>query len=170
MTRAAHERARWNEALTAWQAAAGIPSPPHIVVTEDGDRRLPLDLRRSDDRELLRRYVRRGVQAVTEQPGGADAIHAVVSGTTGYHVLELVVPLARNTTAIRPPRSTDTAARMPGTGRYLPGSEWLSLAVRSPTQCHDQLLSELDTAAKDLKHYFDSWFWLRYTATHTGRT
>ena len=44
------------------------------MVTDDDDRQLPLDLGRADDRELLRRYARRGLAAVTAPPGGEQAI------------------------------------------------------------------------------------------------
>jgi len=139
-----------------------------IVVTEDADRRLPLDLRRPDDRELLRRYVRRGVSAVTEQPGGPDAVQAVVPGPTGDHVLELVVPLARRTTLTGSARPAAATVRTAGTGLHLPGGPWLSLAVRSPSHCHDQILAELAALAAGLTEHFDTWFWLRYADTTHG--
>lgn len=166
LTRAVHDRTAWNGALHAWRTAA-TPPPPDIVVTEDADRRLPLDLRRPDDRELLRRYVRRGVLAVAEQPGGPDAVQAVVSGPTGDHVLELVVPLARCTTVARPARPA-APVRTAGTGLHLPGGPWLSLAVRGPSHCHDQILSELAAAVAGLTGHFDTWFWIRYTDTTHG--
>ncbi len=167
LTRAARHRATWNAALDAWRAAA-IPSPPDIVVTEDGDRRLPLDLRRPDDRELLRRYLRRGVLAVTEQPGSPDAVQAVVPGPTGDHLLELVVPLARRATVTLPAWPADVPPRLADTGLYLPGGEWLSLAVRGPSNCHEQLVAELDAVAVGMTDHFDTWFWLRYTDTAHG--
>lgn len=139
-----------------------------IVVTEDADRRLPLDLRRPDDRELLRRYVRRGVSAVTEQPGGPDAVQAVVPGPTGDHVLELVVPLTRRTTLTGSARPAAATVRTAGTGLHLPGGPWLSLAVRSPSHCHDQILAELAALAAGLTEHFDTWFWLRYADTTHG--
>ncbi len=164
---AVHDRTAWNGALHAWRTAA-IPPPPDIVVTEDADRRLPLDLRRADDRELLRRYVRRGVLAVAEQPGGPDAVQAVVPGPTGDHVLELVVPLARRTTMTRPARPATAPVRTAGTGLHLPGGPWLSLAVRGPSHCHDQILSELAAVPAGLTGHFDTWFWLRYADTTHG--
>ncbi len=167
LTGAVHDRTAWDEALNAWRTAA-IPPPPDIVVTEDADRRLPLDLRRPDDRELLRRYVRRGVLTVAEQPGGPDAVQAVVSGPTGDHVLELVVPLARRTPVTGPARPAAAPVRTAGTGLHLPGGPWLSLAVRSPSNCHDQILSELAAVATGLAGHFDTWFWLRYTDTTHG--
>ncbi|MGH3900482.1 MAG: lantibiotic dehydratase [Pseudonocardiaceae bacterium] len=167
LTGMVHDRTAWNGALHTWRTAA-TPPPPDIVVTEDADRRLPLDLRRPDDRELLRRYVRRGVLAVAEQPGGPDAIQAVVPGPTGDHVLELVVPLARRTTVTEPARPADTPVRATGTGLHLPGGPWLSLTVRGPSHCHDQILSELAAAAAGLTGHFDTWFWLRYADTSHG--
>ena len=161
LTQAARDRAAWSEALQAWRTTT-VPPPPVIVVTEDADRRLPVDLRRPDDRELLRRYVGRGVRAVTEQPGGPDVVQAVVSGPTGSHVLEVVVPLARWGTVASPARPAPAPARTAGTGFHLPGGEWLSLAVRSPANCHDELLSSLAAAAAELAAHWDSWFWLRY--------
>ncbi|MGH3832652.1 MAG: lantibiotic dehydratase, partial [Pseudonocardiaceae bacterium] len=167
LTGAVHDRTAWHEALHAWRTAA-TPPPPDIVVTEDADRRLPLDLRRLDDRELLRRYVRRGVLAVAEQPGGPDAVQAVVSGPTGGHVLELVVPLARRTPVTGPAHPAAAPVRTVGAGRHLPGGPWLSLAVSGPAHCHDQILSELAAAAAELAEHFDTWFWLRYADTMHG--
>jgi len=56
---------------------------------------------------------------------------------------------------------------MTGTGLYLPGGPWLSLAMRAPVNCHDEILSGLAAVAADLMDHFDMWFWLRYAnATH----
>lgn len=167
LTGAVHDCTAWNGALHEWWTTA-IPPPPDIVVTEDADRRLPLDLRRPDDRELLRRYVRRGVLAVAEQPGGPDAVQAVLPGPTGDHVLELVVPLARRTTVTRPARRAAAPVRTAGMGLHLPGGPWLSLAVLGPSHCHDQILSELAAVAGGLTEHFDTWFWLRYADTTHG--
>lgn len=146
-----------NDALDRWRTET-IPTPPDIVVTEDADRRLPLDLRRPDDRALLRRYVGRGVGAVTEQPGGNDAVQAILPGPTGCHLLELSVPLSRRAAAPPAERPARLPARPPGTGLYLPGGEWLSLAIRGPV--NDELLAHLAEVVAELDEYFDTWFWL----------
>lgn len=167
LTQAAHDRAGWNDELNAWRATT-VPSPPDVVVTDDGDRRLPLDLRRPDDRELLRRYVCRGLPAVSEQPGGPGALQAVVPGPAGHHVLELAVPLARNTPVPGLVCPVTMPARPVGEGLYLPGGPWLSLAVRAPAHCHDELLAGLASIAAELAGHFDTWFWLRYANAAHG--
>ena len=161
LTRAARSWSAWESALDAWRAAPD-PQPPDIVVTEDGDRRLPLDLRQQNDRELLRRYVRRGVSAVTEQPGGPGAVQAVVAGPAGHHLLELVVPLTRRAAVPAPARPAPIPGRGAGQGLHLPGGEWLSLAIRSPARCHDEILPGLAAVASELAGQWDRWFWLRY--------
>jgi lantibiotic biosynthesis protein len=167
LTAAAKDRATWEVALETWRASVA-PAPPDIVVTEDDDRRIPLDLRRPDDRELLRRYARRGLAAVTEQPGGPDAVQAVISGPTGQHVLEVVVPLARNAGVPAPVRPATGPPRPIGSGLHLPGGEWLSLAIRGPAPCHDELLSDLATVVDGLAEHWDRWFWLRYATPEHG--
>ncbi|WP_283137077.1 lantibiotic dehydratase family protein, partial [Rhizohabitans arisaemae] len=96
LTGAARDPSRWEPALATWQAAT-VPTPPEMVVIEDTDRHLPLDLREDTDRQLLRRYFRRGITAVTELPGGHPSAGAVLDGPDGRHVLELVIPLRRRT-------------------------------------------------------------------------
>lgn len=164
---AARDRSRWGPALESWQATT-VPRPPEIVVVEDTDRQLPLDLRRDSDRELLRRYVRRGLATVTEQPGGPEAVQPVVPGPTGRHVLELVIPLV-NRVATPPelPRLT-VRARPIGDGLHLPGSEWMSVVISSPSSFHDEILRWLAELAASMSDYFDRWFWLRYNNTIHG--
>lgn len=163
LTETAADRARWDIALGSWQATT-VPAPPAVVVTDDGDRRLPLDLRRDDDRELLRRYTRRGLIAVCEPPGGPDAIQAVITSANGRHVLELVVPLA----ARAPAPAAAAAARLAGPrragscGLYLPGGPWLSLAIRAPIICQDEILTQLAVIGGELASHAGRWFWLRY--------
>jgi thiopeptide-type bacteriocin biosynthesis protein len=161
VTRAVGDQAAWTEALTAWRAST-VPLPPDIVVTDHTDQRLPLDLRRDDDRELLRRYVRRGLQGVCEPPGGPNAVQAVATGPLGRHVLELVVPLERSVTPAPPSRPVAAVQRTAGSGRHLPGSSWLSLAIRAPVNCQDQILAGLTALADQFAAHVDTWFWLRY--------
>ncbi|MEO3862080.1 lantibiotic dehydratase [Acrocarpospora sp. B8E8] len=162
---AARERARWPRAVTAWQTET-IPSLPSIIVIEDGDRLLPLDLREEDDRELLRRHVGRGTRSVTEQPGGPDAVQAVVAGPDGDHVLELIISLDRR--ALAPVRQSPASPRPAGAGLHLPGGEWLSLALRAPAHLHDQLVMSLGEAAAAMPGIVSRWFWLRYADTAMG--
>ncbi|MBV9141136.1 MAG: lantibiotic dehydratase [Pseudonocardiales bacterium] len=163
LTRMTHDQAAWSVALTRWRAET-VPAPPDLIVVDDGDRSLPLDLRRADDRELLRRYAGRGVAAVTEPPGGPGAIQAVLPGPAGRHLLELVVPLARRETVPPPVRRAVVRAR--DTGLYLPGGWWLSLAIRTPAG--ELLLPGLATLAGDLAGHYDIWFWLRYHTPENG--
>ncbi|MGH3869597.1 MAG: lantibiotic dehydratase [Pseudonocardiaceae bacterium] len=163
LTRATHDRAAWPDALKRWRTET-VPALPNLIVVDDGDRCLPLDLRRADDRELLRRYVGRGVAAVTEPPGGPEAIQAVLPGPAGRHLLELVVPLARR--EILPPQVRYAAVRARNTGLYLPGGRWLSLAIRTPA-C-ELLLPNLAALADDLAGHYDTWFWLRYHTPEHG--
>jgi thiopeptide-type bacteriocin biosynthesis protein len=136
------------------------------VVVEDGDRLLPLDLREDDDRELLRRYVGRGARSVTEQPGGPDAVQAVLAGPDGDHILELVLSPDRRMPA--PARQHRASPRPAGAGRNLPGSQWLSLALRAPAHLHDHLAMSLEEAVESLPQAITRWFWLRYADTAAG--
>jgi lantibiotic biosynthesis protein len=163
LTRTTPDRAAWPDVLKRWRAET-VPTPPDLIVVEDGDHSLPLDLRRANDRELLRRYVGRGVTAVTEPPGGPSAIQAVLPDPIGRHLLELVVPLARRETM--PPLVRRAAIRARNTGLYLPGGRWLSLAIRTPA-C-ELLLPGLATLADDLAGHYDTWFWLRYHTPEHG--
>jgi thiopeptide-type bacteriocin biosynthesis protein len=165
LIRAAHDQAEWADALTAWRTTT-VPPPPDIIVTDQADQRLPLDLRRADDRELLRRYVRRGLQNVCEPPGGPDAVQAVVTSPLGRHVLDLVVPLERHAVPRPPARPVAAVQRPTGTGRFLPGSSWLSLAIRSPATCQDQVLAALPSIADRFAGHVDTWFWQRHADAH----
>lgn len=167
LTRAVDDRAGWSSALETWRKTMA-PPPPDIVVTDDGDRRLPLDLRRGDDRELLRRYVRRGLAAVCEQPGGPDAVHAVVAGPAGRHVAELVVPLAARTIRPQPAPVTSLPRRAAGEGLFLPGAPWLTLAIRAPYGCHEEILVQLADFAGQLGGHVDGCFWLRFSNAAHG--
>ncbi|MGH8791257.1 MAG: lantibiotic dehydratase [Stackebrandtia sp.] len=163
---AADDTTAWDTSLRGWRSSTR-PAPPHIVVVDDTDRQLPLDLDRDEDRELLRRYVRRGVRAVSEPPGGADAEAAVVPGPAGNHALEIVVPL---TAASQPqPASPPPApARAPGEGLYVPGGPWLSLAIRAPRPTQDAVLERIAATACDTADLWDRWFWLRYDTNALG--
>jgi len=166
LTRASRDQTAWDEALRTWRSAA-TPAPPRIVLVDDADRRLPLDLDWPEDRDLLRRYVRRGARAVTEQPGGSEADQAVVTGPGGNHVLEVVVPLRRRAPMPQPPRSA-VPARSRGAGLHLPGGPWLSLVIPAPAPCQDYVLAEIAAVADGLACCVDRWFWLRYTTPAHG--
>ena len=160
---AAHDRSRWGPALTAWRATT-VSAPPGMVVIEDADRHLPLDLRDETDRRLLRRYVGRGITAVTELPGGHASAGAVIEGPAGRHVLELVIPLRRRTLHASAPTKVPRQARPRPLGHslYLPGSAWLSVAIPCPPSCQEQILSVLGDVAQEAAGLVDRWFWLRY--------
>jgi len=166
LTSAAATAGRWEDALASWRASVR-PQLPDSVVTDDEDRQLPLDLGRADDRELLRRYVRRGLTAITAPPGGAQATAAVLPGPGGGHHLELVVCLDRAAPA---PRLTVAAppVRHQDDDLHLPGGHWLSLAVQAPASCHEQILPSLARHVEEIPECWDRWFWLRYTDARHG--
>ncbi|MDI5980008.1 lantibiotic dehydratase [Amycolatopsis magusensis] len=154
----------WAAQLHSWRVST-IPRPPAVVVTDDDERQLPLDLDVPRDVQLLRRYVRRGLAAVTEQPGGEHAIQDVVTGPSGRHLLELVIPLA--VTAL-PPSTSTVSPRPAGAGYHLPGGPWLSLAIGAPAAQHDEILTDLAGILPDVRGLFDRWFWLRYHTRALG--
>ncbi|MFC4016069.1 lantibiotic dehydratase [Nonomuraea purpurea] len=156
-------QADWDAALDTWRTTT-VPAPPDVVVVREHDRALPVDLRRADDRALLRRYVKRGATAVTEQPGGPGAVQGIMAGPTGAHALELVVSLARAQTPPPLPPLPSVAVRRPGEGLYLPGGRWLSLVIRTPAICQDEVLARLAAVCDGVDGL---WFWLRY-ADHAG--
>jgi thiopeptide-type bacteriocin biosynthesis protein len=167
LTSAAATAVRWEVALAGWLASVR-PRIPGIVATDDEDRQLPLDLRRADDRELLRRYVRRGLTAVTGPPGWEQGTAAVLPGPDGRHVLELVVCLDRAGPAPGPVLAAPPVRRPADKGLHLPGGPWLSLAVQAPAACHEQILLTLARHAGQTAEGWDRWFWLRYTDTRHG--
>jgi thiopeptide-type bacteriocin biosynthesis protein len=165
---AAAHRSTWDKALTAWRTDA-IPVPPGIVVVQEVDRQIPLDLRREEDRELLRRSVRRGARAVTEPLGGTDVTDAPVDGPHGRHVIELVVNLTRSSTPVVP--RLDPRAVLPSTGRdpvYLPGGPWLSAAVPVPAIHQDAVLRRVPEVLAPAAEHIDRCFWLRYHTPALG--
>jgi lantibiotic biosynthesis protein len=166
LIQAAQESGGWDEALASWRAQAQ-PPPPGTVVTDDADRRLPLDLQRDDDRALLRRYVRRGLTAVTAPYGDAPSSAAVLPGTDGGHLLELVVDLDRASREALPVQAAPSALR-PESGLHLPGGPWLSLAIQTPAACHEQVLRSLAMNADRLRCGCDRWFWIRYLDQRHG--
>ncbi|WP_460707644.1 lantibiotic dehydratase [Myceligenerans halotolerans] len=153
----AAELGRWRTTTT--------PRPPSVVLAEDSDRRLPLDLDDERDRDLLRRYVRRGTDTVTEPPGGPAAVQGVVAGADGGHALELVIPLRGQQPKLEPhgrPRPVTNPVV------HLPGSEWLSLTLPAPPAHHDDLLTHLSDMAEQVRDDIAGWFWLRYANNAHG--
>ncbi|WP_427896538.1 lantibiotic dehydratase [Kribbella sp. GL6] len=149
----------WESELAKWRAAT-VPALPRLVVTQDSDQRLLLDLDDPRDRELLRRYARRGADSVTAQPGGPHAIQAVADGHDGSHVLELIVPLQGPT---RPHVADDDPPKAwTPPVIHLPGSRWLSLTIPSPRNHHDYILGQLSSLVASVRGVIDRWFWLRY--------
>jgi lantibiotic biosynthesis protein len=156
----------WDAAVGQWRSTA-VPPPPRVVVVQDHDRALPVDLDRPDDRALLRRYVRRGTLAVAEQPGGTTQAQGVVTSPAGKHALELVISLARGPAGGRPAPAgppVPVRARQPGEGLHLPGGDWLSLVIRTPPSCQDDVIARAGAIAQGLAF---PWFWLRYS-DHAG--
>ncbi|MEU8827251.1 lantibiotic dehydratase [Streptomyces sp. NPDC048636] len=153
--------------LMAWRTHTR-PTPPPVLVAEEADRRLPLDLRQPDQRELLRRSIRRGTRTLGE-PFAAPEELAVVDGPnrTG-HLIDLVVPLIRRHTSHHAPSDPRYALRAAGTGTHLPGSSWLSAVLCTPGHLHDTVLTELAPLLATLPDDVDRWFWLRYTTPALG--
>lgn len=168
LVQAAGNQAQWHAALDAWRAAA-VPAPPDIVDTDDADLRLPLELNRADDRELLRRYTRRGLRAVLEPPGGTPSAQAVLKSREGRHVLDLIVPLqARHgdNPAIRPSLALAARPNSAADRQFQPGGPWLCLVVKAPVTCQDQVLVKLAALGDLVDEHADAWFWLRYADRH----
>ncbi|GAB2868552.1 lantibiotic dehydratase [Actinocorallia aurea] len=163
---AASSADRWDRALASWRRTV-VPPLPNVVVTDDSDRQLVLDLSRVDDRELLRRYVRRGLAAVAAPPGSAGS-SAVIPGPNGHHVLELVVSLDRASRQDDRPVPCAPSPRRAGDGLYLPGGPWLSLALQAPTTCQEPILTSLGRWIQDTPGDWDRWFWLRFHDSRHG--
>ena len=130
---------RWETELDRWRTDI-VLAPPPTVLTEDDDRQLPLTLDRSDDRQLLRRHVRRGLTGVTELPGGHDTTSAVTAGPHGRHLTELVIPVIRHAGPAASRHHAAPPARARGEGLFHPGGPWLSLAIPTPPHLQDELL------------------------------
>ncbi|KPM55452.1 hypothetical protein ACG83_08895 [Frankia sp. R43] len=167
LTDAARDIAAWPAHLRSWQTST-VPPPPTVVVTDDDERQLPLDLDDPRDVELLRRYVRRGLRAITEQPGGDGTVQDVVTGRSGRHLLELVIPLAATAPPPTPTRPRIALPRPARAGHYLPGGPWLSLAIGAPAAQHDEILTDLARLLPRMRGMFDRWFWLRYRTKALG--
>src|SRR5690606_32153006 len=164
---AAADQSVWESTLAQWRHDCR-PTLPGIVVTDDSDRRLPLNLDRRDDRELLRRYTRRGLAAVIEPPGGPGAVSAVVPGPTGHHRLEVVIPLQATNPGPQPRPQIMPASRRGQRGLFLPGGPWLSVAIQAPQATQEGVLAHIRKLASDTTGLWDRWFWLRYTTDALG--
>lgn len=159
------DKQAWESELDRWRTAT-VPAVPRIVIAQDADQRLPLDLDDPRDRELLRRYVRRGADAVTAPPGGPDAVQAVADGPDGRHVLELVIPLQGHRP--RPVADGDRRAVSTPPVIHLPGGRWLSLTIPSPRVHHDDLLAQIGDLTATVRSAIDHSFWLRYDSPAHG--
>ncbi|MGW0449983.1 thiopeptide-type bacteriocin biosynthesis protein, partial [Streptosporangium sandarakinum] len=163
---AAPSVARWEKALEVWRTEGPCP-PDRVVVTAAGDRRLPLDLEHPEDRQLLRRYVRRGLTAVTEQPGGPAAVRAVAAGPDGHHAVEVVIPLTYHRPPARP-QAQLAPARPRAAHLHLPGGSWLSCVLPAAPAQHDDLLTALSRWLPQVSDLVDRWFFLRYDDPQHG--
>ncbi|WP_159072359.1 lantibiotic dehydratase [Streptomyces sp. CMB-StM0423] len=164
---AADDRATFEAHLATWRTSAR-PTPPPVLVTEEVDRRLPLDLDNAEEREILRRSIRRGTRTLAE-PLAAPEQLAAVDGPTGRHLIDLVVPLTRrHTPQPTPPDPRRALRRHPPASFHLPGSTWLSAALAAPSHLHDTLLAHLAPLLDDLTGDADRWFFLRYTTPALG--
>ncbi|WP_405617368.1 lantibiotic dehydratase [Streptomyces sp. NBC_01508] len=167
LTTAAGDRAAFTKQLASWLNGTR-PLPPPVLVAEEADRRLPLDLREENHRELLRRSIHRGTQFLAE-PFATPEELAVVDGPDGQcHMIDLVVPLTRHHEPRPTPADPRKAPRAPGTGVHLPGSSWLSATLSAPARLHDTVLTALTPLLTDLPDDVERWFWLRYTTPSLG--
>ncbi|RKN10454.1 lantibiotic dehydratase [Streptomyces radicis] len=163
---AASRRPAWDKALTTWHTAA-TPPPPDLVVVQESDRHLPLDLRRNEDRELLRRSVCRGARTVAEPFGGIVADDAIIEGPGGRHVAELVVGLSRRDHSFAPHPDARATPRRPGTV-HLPGGPWLSAALPVAAPHQDTVLRQLPAVLAPAAGHIRRLFWLRYHTSALG--
>ncbi|WP_210608819.1 lantibiotic dehydratase [Streptomyces rhizosphaericus] len=166
LTATAHHRATFEAHLTAWRTSTR-PTPPPVLVAEEADRRLPLDLRQADQRELLRRSIHRGTRTLAA-PFASPEDLAVVEGTNGNHLIDLVVPLTRRRAPHQAAADPRRALRAADTGTHLPGRSWLSATLRAPGYRHNTVLAELAPLLTGLPDEVDRWFWLRYTTPALG--
>ncbi|WP_168222737.1 lantibiotic dehydratase [Streptomyces xiamenensis] len=167
LTTAAGDRAAFAQRLAAWRTNS-LPGPPPVLVAEEADRRLPLDLRQDNHRELLRRSVRRGTRFLAEPVAPPEEL-AVMDGPHGQrHLIDLVVPLTRRHDPRPTPPDPRTTRRAPGTDIHLPGSTWLSAALAAPAHLHDTVLTALIPLLSGLPDKVERWFWLRYTTPALG--
>ncbi|MFI0818257.1 lantibiotic dehydratase [Streptomyces sp. NPDC021098] len=167
LTTTANHRATFETHLAAWRTTVR-PAPPPVLVAEEADRRLPLDLRQADHRELLRRSIHRGTRTLAEPLATPEEL-AVIDGPSGArHLIDLVVPLTRRNNPQPAPSDPRRTLRAAGTGIHLPGSSWLSAAFRAPGHLHNTVLAELASLLTGLPDGVDRWFWLRYTTPALG--
>ncbi|MGA5821583.1 lantibiotic dehydratase [Kitasatospora sp. NPDC094028] len=149
---------RWHAHLDDWLARPTLPVSQQVVI-EESDRHLPIDLRDTDHRELLRRSVRRGCRTVSEVLPGQPPVH----GPDGRHHLELVVTLRQQHDGERPvPLDPRAAARLRHADTISPGGIWLSLALPVPVRHQDAVLAQLPQQHGALS------YWLRYTSPDLG--
>lgn len=167
LTTTANHHATFETQLAAW-CTTTQPTPPPVLVAEEADRRLPLDLCQADHRELLRRSVHRGTRTLAEPLATPEEL-AVADGPSGArHLIDLVVPLTRRNNPQPAPSDPRRTLRAAGTGIHLPGSSWLSAALRAPGHLHNTVLAELAPLLTGLPDGVDRWFWLRYTTPALG--
>ncbi|MBL1101808.1 lantibiotic dehydratase [Streptomyces coffeae] len=168
LTATASHRATFETSLVAWRTLTR-PTPPPVLVAEETDRRLPLDLRQAEQRELLRRSIHRGVRTLAEPLAAPEELAVVDGPNRTRHLIDLVVPLTRRHTPPHTPPDPRYALRAPdGAGTHLPGSSWLSAALATPAHLHNTVLAELARLLTNLPEEIDRWFWLRYTTPVLG--
>ncbi|MFD4831302.1 lantibiotic dehydratase [Streptomyces uncialis] len=158
---AAARRSTWHPRLDNWLTGTR-PAVPATVLAEESDRELPLDPRDTEHQEILRRTVLRGTRSVTEALGHQRG-EGAMTGPTGRHLLELVIPLHRRKTAPAPPADPRTALRPRTADTHLPGTAWLSAALPVPDRHQDAVLRQLPPAPDGTTA-----FWLRYDTPALG--
>ncbi|MFF5719798.1 lantibiotic dehydratase [Streptomyces buecherae] len=166
LTAAAAHRSAFQARLATWSSRTR-PTPPRVLIAEEADRRLPLDLHDGDQRELLRRSIRRGTRTLAEPFGSAEE-QAVVEGEHGgRHLIELVVPLTRRHAPPHPTLDPRVTPRSAG-GGHPPGSRWLYATLAAPAHVHDAILIALAPYLAAFALETDRWFWLRYSTPALG--
>ncbi|RBQ16666.1 hypothetical protein DP939_28670 [Spongiactinospora rosea] len=147
--------------LAAWRQAYGVPR--HVYLA-GGDNRLLLDLDDPEQAGLLR-----------DEPPGRPVLlqealphpdHAWLPGPEGFHLSEVVVPLALRERRTVPPLRRSPGVVPAGARVRPPGSDWLYLKLYGPRRFEDELIVD---SLRPFGQFVtgaglaDGWFFLRYT-------
>lgn len=125
----------WTTSLTTWRTRMMTPT---LVTLGGHDQRIRLDLDQPAHRHLLRAHLDRHGHATLHETPDGDAL-----GWLGGHTHEIIVPLARTTTATRPPPQTHTTPIVHATDdEHLPGTGgWVYCKLYGHPARHTTLLT-----------------------------
>ncbi|MFI7465987.1 lantibiotic dehydratase [Nonomuraea sp. NPDC049646] len=144
----------------AWRRAHGVPR--HVYLA-GGDNRLLLDLDDPEHAGLLREEPQG--RPVTLQEALPHPDHAWLPGPAGFHLSEVVVPLALRERRDVPPRRRSPGVVPAGARVRPPGSDWLYLKLYGPRRFQDELIVD---SLRPFGQFVtgaglaDGWFFLRY--------